>query len=129
MKYINKWINDLDVAHPQSGSSSTWFVVMLVFWGVGKTGVPRVKSLQAKERTNIKLNPHMVSSWFYHWFKFNWRLFSIQPLWRLIDFVFNFLVLGAYNKAGSWKGGARFCAIEWRLIMMDVYQGLGPIIW
>ena len=51
-------MNDLDVAHPQSGSSSTWFMVMLVFWGVGKTGVPRVESLQAKERTNIKLNPH-----------------------------------------------------------------------
>lgn len=97
--------NNLEIAHPLSGSSSTWFMVMLVFWGVGKTGVPRVKSLQAKERTNIKLKPHMVSSWFYHQFKFNWRLFSLQPLWRLINFVFNFYTLGAYNKVGSWKGG------------------------
>ena len=34
--------NDLEVAHPQSGSSSTWFLVELEFgnvgfWGDGKT--------------------------------------------------------------------------------------------
>ena len=45
-KLIDKLINnDLEVAHPQSGSSSTWFLVELEFgnvgfWGEGKTGVP-----------------------------------------------------------------------------------------
>ena len=61
---INKQVNnDLEVAHPQSGSSSTWFLGELEFgnvgfWGEGKTGVP----LGAKERTNNKLNPHMAST-------------------------------------------------------------------
>ena len=64
----NKLINnDLQVAYPYSGSSSTWFLVELEFgnagfWGEGKTGVPGEKPLGARERTNNKLNPHMVST-------------------------------------------------------------------
>ena len=59
--------NDLEVAHPQSGSLSTWFLVELEFenvgfWGERKTGVPGEKPLGAKERTNNKLNPHMAST-------------------------------------------------------------------
>ena len=59
--------NDLEVAHRQSGSSSTWFLFELEFgnvgfWGEGKTVVPREKLLGAKERTNNKLNPHMAST-------------------------------------------------------------------
>ena len=55
--------NDLEVAHPRSGSSSTWFLVELEFgnvgfWWEGKTGVPGEKPLAARERTNNKLNPH-----------------------------------------------------------------------
>ena len=55
------------VAHPHSGSSSTWFLVELEFGNVGflgeaKTGVPGEKPLGAKERTTNKLNPHMVST-------------------------------------------------------------------
>ena len=58
--------NDLEVAHPQSGSSSTLFLLLLEFgivgsWGEGKTGVPGQKPLGAKESTNNKLNPHMAS--------------------------------------------------------------------
>ena len=54
----------MEVAHPQSGSLSTWFLVELEFgnvgfWGEGKTGVPGEKPLGAKERTNNKLNPHI----------------------------------------------------------------------
>ena len=57
--------DDLEVAHPQSGSLSTWFLVELEFgndgfWGEGKTRVPREKPLGAKERTNNKLNAHMA---------------------------------------------------------------------
>ena len=56
----------MGVAHPQSGSPSTWFLVELEFgnigfWGEGKTGVPGEKPLRASERTNNKL--HM----------YNWR--------------------------------------------------------
>ena len=63
IKLIN---NDLEVAHPHSGSSSTWFLVELEFgnvgfWGEGKTGVPGEKPLGARERTNNKLNSHMAS--------------------------------------------------------------------
>ena len=59
--------DDFEVAHPQSGSSSTWFLVELEFgnvdfWGDGKTGVPGEKPLGEKERTNNKLNPHMESN-------------------------------------------------------------------
>ena len=59
--------NDLEVAHPQSGSSSTWFLVELEFgnvgfWGEGKTGVPGENPFRAKERTNNKLKPHMEST-------------------------------------------------------------------
>ena len=55
----------MEVAHPQSGSSSTWFLVELEFgnvgfWGEGKTGLPGEKPLGAKERTNNKLNAHMA---------------------------------------------------------------------
>ena len=35
---------------------------MLVFSGEGKTGVPDEKPIGARERTNNKLNPHMVST-------------------------------------------------------------------
>ena len=71
LKYLNKINkeinNDLEVAHPQSGSSSTWFLVELEFgnagfWGEGKTEVPGEKPRGAKERTNNKLNPHMPST-------------------------------------------------------------------
>ena len=56
----------MEVAHPQSGSLSTWILVELEFgnsgfWGEGETGVPGEKPLGAKERTNNKLNPHMAS--------------------------------------------------------------------
>ena len=59
--------NDLEVAHPQSGPSSTCFLVELEFgnasfWGEGKTGVLREKPLGEKERTNNKLNPHVAST-------------------------------------------------------------------
>ena len=59
--------DDLEVAHPQSGSSSTRFLIELEFgnvgfWGEGKTGVPGEKPLGAKERTNNKLNPRMAST-------------------------------------------------------------------
>ena len=55
-----------NIAHPQSGSWSTWFLVELEFgnvgfWEEGRTGVPGEKPLGAKERTNNKLNPHMAS--------------------------------------------------------------------
>ena len=57
----------MEVAHPQSGSSSTLFLVELEFanvgfGGEGKTGVPGEKPLGAKERTNNRLNPHMEST-------------------------------------------------------------------
>ena len=56
----------MEVAHPQSGSSSTWFLVKLEFgnvgfWGEGETGVCGEKPLEAGERTNNKVNPHMES--------------------------------------------------------------------
>ena len=60
--------NDLQVAHPQSGSSSTWFLVELefgnvvvvvgfFFWGEGKTGVPGEKPLRAKKRNQKQIQP------------------------------------------------------------------------
>ena len=67
MIIINNNSNNLEVAHLQSGSLSTWFLIELEFanvgfWGEGKTGVPGEKPLGARERTNNKLNPHMVST-------------------------------------------------------------------
>ena len=55
--------NNLEVAHPQSGSSSTRFLIDLEFgnvgfWGEGKTGVPGQKPSGAKERTKNKLSSH-----------------------------------------------------------------------
>ena len=63
LKKIKKIKNDLQVAHPRSGSSSTWFLVVLEFrsvgfWGEGKTWAPGEKPLGTRERTNNKLNPH-----------------------------------------------------------------------
>ena len=52
-----KYNNVLEVAHPQSGSSSIRFVVELEF-----RNVPREKLLGAKERPNNKLNPLI-----WHW--------------------------------------------------------------
>ena len=55
--------NDLEVAHPCSGSLftipwSNWNLELgnVDFWGEGETGVPREKPLGAKE----KLNPQMA---------------------------------------------------------------------
>ena len=47
--------NDLEVAHRQSGSPSTWFLVELEFgnvgfWGEGKTREPGEKPLGAKKK-------------------------------------------------------------------------------
>ena len=61
IKLIN---NDVEETHPQTGSSSTRFLVKLEFGSVGfweeeKTGVPGEKPLGAKEGTNNKLNPHI----------------------------------------------------------------------
>ena len=64
-KYINKLINnDLEVAHPQSGSSSTWFLVELEFenvgfWGERKTGVPgyRRKTYHSKRGNQQQTQP------------------------------------------------------------------------
>ena len=57
----------MEVAHPQSGSPYTWFLVELEvgnvgFGGEGNTRVPGEKPLGARERTNNKLNPHMAST-------------------------------------------------------------------
>ena len=64
--------DDLEVAHPQSGSSSTWFLVELefgnvvvvvvffllfFFWGEGKTRVPGEKPLRTKERNQKQIQP------------------------------------------------------------------------
>ena len=52
----------MKVAHPQSGSSSTWFLVKLEFgnvgfWREGKTGVPGEKPLGAKEENQQQIQP------------------------------------------------------------------------
>ena len=66
---LNKINNNLEVAHPLSGYSSTctWFLVELEFgsvdyWQEGKNGLPGEKPLRARERTNNKLNLHMAST-------------------------------------------------------------------
>ena len=56
----------MEVAHPRSGSSFTRILIKLEFGkvgfcGEGKTGVPGEKPLAAKERTNNKLNPHIMA--------------------------------------------------------------------
>ena len=61
---LNKWINnDLEEAHPQSGSSSNWNFEMLVLEERGETGVPGEKPLGARRKNNTehKLNPHIAS--------------------------------------------------------------------
>ena len=65
--FILRDYNDLEVAHPQSDSSSTWFLMELEFgyigfWREGKSGAPGEKPLGAKERSKNKLKPHMASS-------------------------------------------------------------------
>ena len=60
--------DDLEVAHPQSGSSSTRFLIeldmeMLVFEERGKPEYPEENlSEQRREPTTNKLNPHMAST-------------------------------------------------------------------
>ena len=70
ISFINNINNDPEVARPQSGSLSTWFLVKLEFgspnigfYGEGKTRVPREKPLVANQRTNKKLNPHRHWCW------------------------------------------------------------------
>ena len=97
----NKINNDLQVAHPQSGSSSTWFLVELEFgnvgfWGEGKTGVPGEKALGAKERTNNKLNPHMATTPGFepgpHWWKAS-ALTTALPLALIFSRTFHLRVI------------------------------------
>ena len=59
MNKINN--NDLEVAHPLSGFSSTRFLVELKFgnvgfWGEGKTGEKTLSEHWLRERTKNKLN-------------------------------------------------------------------------
>ena len=68
---INKINNDLEVAHPQSGSSSSWFLVELEFgnvgfWGDGKTWVRKEKPLEARERINNKPAPNKTRVFHLH---------------------------------------------------------------
>ena len=57
--------HDLEVAHPHSGPSFSQLVPdrfgiwRCWFLRRGKTGVPGEKPLGARERTNIKFNPHI----------------------------------------------------------------------
>ena len=44
-----------------TGIGIGWLLVV-GFYGEGKTGVPGEKPLGARERTNNKLNPHMAST-------------------------------------------------------------------
>jgi len=62
---INKY--DLEVGHPHNVVLCLPFLVELDFGkvaigGEGKTPVPREKPLGAREKTNNKLNPHIVST-------------------------------------------------------------------
>ena len=50
--------NDLEVVHPLSGSSSTWFLVELEFENVGFWGEEKTRVLGVQERTNNELNQH-----------------------------------------------------------------------
>ena len=97
----NKINNDLQVAHPHSGSSSTWFLVELEFenvgfWGEGKTGVLGEKPLGARERTNNKLNPHMSSTPRFepgpHWWKAS-VLTTALPLALIFSRTFHLRVI------------------------------------
>ena len=65
-----KKVTIIVVAHPPSGTSSTWFLVELEFGNVGfrreeTTGVPGEKPLGAKEPNEEKLNPlrHDAGIW------------------------------------------------------------------
>ena len=54
----------MKVAHPQSGSSSTWFLIKLEFgnvgfWGEGKTGVPGEKNLSEQRREPTTNSTHI----------------------------------------------------------------------
>ena len=54
----------MKVAHPQSGSSSTWFLIKLEFgnvgfWGEGKTGVPGEKNLLEQRREPTTNSTHI----------------------------------------------------------------------
>ena len=56
--------DDLKVAHPQSGSSSTRFLIKLEFgnvsfWGEGKTGVSREKTARSKGENQQQTQPHI----------------------------------------------------------------------
>ena len=88
----------VEVVHPQSGSSSTWILVKLEFgnsgfWGEGKTGVPGEKPLGAKDRTNNKLNPNMVSM-----LEFEPRPHRLSPLHHpLLLLPCFFILLYMYN--------------------------------
>ena len=56
--------NDLEAAHPRSGSSFTYFPVEIGIWKCFfevNPGTLRI-SLGAKERTSNKLYPHMAST-------------------------------------------------------------------
>ena len=65
--FYNNDDDDLKVAHPQSGSSSTRFLIKLEFGNVsfsgeGKAGVPGEKPLGARVRTDNKLKSHVAST-------------------------------------------------------------------
>ena len=54
--------NDLEVVHPLSGYSSTWFLVELEFENVGFIEEEKTGVLGVQERKNNKLNQHGVDA-------------------------------------------------------------------
>ena len=118
---------DLEVAHPQSGSSSIRLLIKLEFgnvgfWGEGKTGVPAEKPLGAKEGTNNKLNPHKASTSGFEPGHISGRraLSPVrQPLFPkkwLKETVSYYSVLNVFFFLPRWR------ALGWNYFGMDKYQ-------
>ena len=126
--------NDLEVAHPQSGYSSTPFLIELEFgnvgfWGEGKTGVPGENPLGAKERTNNKLNPHMASTPGFepgpHWWEAS--ALTTAPSLAPVDSAIH--VLNNWGLVSWQEGGSGLLLFEKGEIWSVSFRGVNWRFW
>ena len=121
----------MEVAHPQSDSSSTWFLVEVEFvnagfWGEGKTGVVGEKPLEAKERTDNKLHPHMALTLGFepgpHWWEARVLTTapSLAPLSEITVSIFS--IWGYHANHSKWQACLQARALPTKILPITMTE-------
>ena len=99
------------------------------FYGEGKTRVPGEKPLEAKERTNNKLNPHMASTpgfnekipWSKVFLVEKWKTHASQIGWVLFCYYISLLMRKIEeSQQNNSERGKKIGNVSWYLYFLSV---------